>query len=62
MKILTRVEGYSELYDVEYITIWEWLRRRFSYPQYVKNVKEVKKMGFTYEPRLYTDEDLPRPI
>lgn len=53
----------SGLYDVEYVTIWQWLISRVcNKPEYVKNVERAEKEGLTYLPRLYKKEDLPRPI
>lgn len=63
MKLIIRVESPSnDLYDVEYITLWEWLLRRFGSEQYVRNVREAEKMGLTYEPKLYSDINLPREV
>lgn len=34
--------------------MWRWILGKFSYEDYVKNVKVANKMGFTYLPELYS--------
>ncbi len=53
---IIRIVGESNLYDVEYVTLWEYIKRRFKKNWYVKNVEIANSEGMTYEPLLYKDK------
>jgi len=45
----------DELYDIVYMSFWDWLKYRFGPRSYVKRVRQAQREGKTYEPLLYED-------
>ena len=53
MRVDTKENG---IYDITYMSIWQWLKWRFGKSPYVKNVDRTRSRLSTYEPLLYEDK------